>query len=420
MSLDNILIEDELPVKTSQTETTPGIRNLNSLVDEGFDVIEDESADKAVVLKAPEDGRALNNDVPNERLFEAPIVEQELPKFTAEFEIQADKVNTLTDVLKIQNDITERGTISTEDIAQIDSIIPGFVNEENPIEQYTQLPSKTNLQEGLNDIDTALEKQYDDLRLSIKELTENYLKRNSGIAEQINKKFVASISALNKAHAELLFYSEKEGIENICFILNNGMRWNKFLNTSITGTDTISSDDASTNPFDNTFVATYINKIKEVDSDSSVINTIDKLITSSGSAICFGRDFYEFTNDGLKEYSITEYDKKFGYMCSWPSYGKLYDVLGGVMIREVITGLINVVASNIGKITETASLSAQAQEQDEPIIEKIKQLTLVSALINKATQENRKAITFLNALFDLYFIYTDMTKQLAEKQKPVQ
>ena len=429
--LDNPHLEETIEVKASETVDTGDtqeetkVTNLNSLADDGFDVIPDDPEPEGTLLTQPKPDRMpAKNDVPDEKLFEEPIVEGEVPKFEAEFEIQADKANALSDIVRIQSDIEHKGAISVEDIKQVDSILPGFVNDEHPAEQYTALPTKTNYQEGLNNIDNYLEKQYDDLRVSIKDLTEQYLRANSTLIENINKKFTAGITVMNKAYAQLLFNTQKQDASQVVYLLNNGLRWSGFLSTSVIAPTSnevaVSSGNTIEEKFKNTFVKPYIDRIIEVAiNDGGGLQTFGYMGYSGGSFVMLNRNLYQLTDEGIVPSNNVKFEELYGYFYAYPTYGTILDVLVNGSAIQVLNKLTSVIEANLNLITESVNNSASAQTQEEPIAIKIKNLSLVSAMINKAIHDNNTIAGFMENVFSMYQIYGDMIKELAEKNKPV-
>lgn len=396
---------------TPDAGQTP-VQNLNSLVDDGFDFIEDpeELQIEGKVFVAPEKDNAIdNNIIPSEKLFDSPLVEQELPKVQAEFEIHADKLDTLTELIKIQSEIKEKGLISVEDIAQVDAIIPGFVDEENPKELYTVVPTKTNLNQGLADIDTVLEKQYDDMRTSISDLIEQYMKMNSSIGDTLTKKFYKAVSDLNTVYAQLLFVTQKDDISQIAIILNNGMRLSKFLNTSISScNNAISSNDSDDhNPYKDSFVYPYMKRIKDIDQENGAISLLYQFNNTSGLIYTVLDDLFKSSDDSYAGYAIF-------------NYNDLYRTLMGRIGREAVVKMIDAVKENLSSITECKEAFDEAQSAEKPIALRIRDLTEVSSKVNQAVHQNKQLVSLLVSFYDTYQVFIDFFKDLTEKQKPVE
>ena len=402
--------------------TEPKVQNLNSILDDGFDVIEDTPEQSTgTVLAANELQEKNDNQAPSSSLFEGPIVERELPGFNAQFEIQADRAQVLGEVLKIQNDIQNRGTISTEDIAQIDAVLPGFVSDERPIEQYTQEPSKVNLDQGLNDVDTVLEKNYDDLRTSTASVAEQYLKLNNGLPELINKKFYQTLSALNQSYAEFLALTQKDDISQVSYILNNGMRLSKFFNSPAVTSDPVCSTSGDADPFANTFVDPFIKAIAKIDEGSKSLSTLAFYKTTANRYLFTSRKVYLVDQGQVTETTEDAANKEcntYGFYGTL-SYGELYSFVLGSSCRELISTIIKTISRNLDSISICATKAKEVQEENIHLVDKISNLARLSTTINDCTRNNFVFILFLESLFGFANVFIELIKELTAKQTPV-
>ena len=426
MSLENPLITDTVDVKGTVIETTGGVGNLNSIMEDGFDVIPDEIADESPLLVQPKHGEPASNKVSNRRLFDGPIVERELPEFNGKFEIQADKVSVLSDVIRIQNNIQQAGVISTEDIAQVDAIVPGFVNDENPIAQYTAAPSKTNLEEGLNDIDTMLEHQYDGLRLSQIELAQSYLRLNNGMTELIRRKFQERIIELNKGYAQLLFFSQRDDLAQVNFILNNGMKLRYFLDMPLYDDRPYSASPAgasSKDPLEGTFVQALANKLRALHDKGDATYAVSSCLRTNGQFLRTNGCLFERQEDDTYRHIVNSKNAQeagiFEYRLD-VTYGDLFQFVIGPRCVEILRCILKTIERNIEGIKYTVETVELVQESKEHIATRVKQLIDTSSWINQHVQENTRLVRVLDDLFGLMDIYKEFICQLAEKQKPIE
>ena len=114
-----------------------------------------------------------------------------------------------------------------------------------------------------------------------------------------------------------------------------------------------------------------------------------------------------------------KFEELYGYFYAYPTYGTILDVLVNGSAIQVLNKLTSVIEANLNLITESVNNSTSAQTQEEAIAIKIKNLSLVSAMINKAIHDNNTIAGFMENVFSMYQIYGDMIKELAEKNKPV-
>lgn len=94
-----------------------------------------------------------------QELFGDSIIPGEVPNLNAEFEIVEQRRNALDDFKSVALDIESKQTVCQEDIKLLDSISPGFINEERPIGYFTKLPTKTYLKETLRDMKLHISKE---------------------------------------------------------------------------------------------------------------------------------------------------------------------------------------------------------------------------------------------------------------------
>lgn len=91
-----------------------------------------------------------------EELFGRDVVPGKLPNLKADFVVITQKRDSLTDLSQAAGDIRNKAVISQEDARTLDSIAPGLIHEDNPIEYYTQQPSQTNFRNTLTSVEKRL------------------------------------------------------------------------------------------------------------------------------------------------------------------------------------------------------------------------------------------------------------------------
>lgn len=399
--------------------------NLNSITDDGFSVIEDDDTTKVFV--PPQDTRAAMNKVPNETIFDGTVMERETPNFTGEFEIHADRLQQLGDVVRIQSDIQTRGTISVEDASRIDAIIPGFLNEENPAALYTEAPTRTNLQEGLNNIDTVLEKNYDDLRTSIANLITQYMRINNKVPALLSKRFTAVLSDYNSSYACLLAQTEKTDAADVSFYLNNGKRISTFFEEPLSflindedshhSIEVAHSRDSGTERYENTFMGPYVKQFKEIFKEYRQNRKMQTLVASHGKLYYSGFDYYNVEEGKFSLIEDRDIIQNYEYNSYMSSVGDLMRFLINEEGLRIINAFINDFLFNTNEINVCNEASAKIQETEQPITLKIKELMEVSAKVNGYIQKNNTSLQTLEIIFGLIQVFTNLVKGLTEKTK---
>jgi hypothetical protein len=92
-------------------------------------------------------------------LFGKDIVPNELPDLNAEIILVDEVANKITDASGVYDSITNAHAISQESILEIDSILPGYLNENEIIEYYTKTPTLTRYETATNKIGYEIAKQ---------------------------------------------------------------------------------------------------------------------------------------------------------------------------------------------------------------------------------------------------------------------
>lgn len=92
-------------------------------------------------------------------LFGDEIIPGEVPNLNAEFEIIEQRRNALDDFKSVALNIEEKKSVCQEDIKLLDSISPGFINDERPIGYFTKLPTKTYFEETIRDMNLHISKE---------------------------------------------------------------------------------------------------------------------------------------------------------------------------------------------------------------------------------------------------------------------
>lgn len=413
-------------------EEVTAVANLNSLVeDDPF--AEAASDDKEILITQPElndrplvdetnvvDDHINNDVVSNSRLFDGITVDNQLPKVDAQFEIQADRALQLPEILRLQSAIRDGGAISQESIMQIESIAPGFINAENPINQYTETPTKVHLEEGLQDIDTYLEKQYDDIRTSINELAEAYIKVNGHLPDAVNKRYYDCISMYNKTYAQLLYHSGKDEIAQIGMYLNNGMK----LHTYLSEFNCCEGDiDSTLNVAKDTFIYPYMKEFWDI-MRAFNYSTYDYALMESipKPHLKMPGELYDLEGDKLcickRQYNYGDPNDPTDYHKNYSVESLIYSLLGN-KFRSIIAGLIRIARANMARITDATKTSAEVQASSEHISMKIKDLTVISSTINTHVRENQIIFRWLDMTFSVYDLFIRLLEDLLKKVKPV-
>lgn len=152
-----------------------------------------------IVLKVNEFADEADSKEPSViDLFGFGVVPGEVPNFNGEFEIIEQKKNTLDDIVDIRNNISRKQSISQEDICLLDSVIPGFINENRMLQMFTKHSSQTLLRETSLAVENIIENEKNEIDETLKKHIENLILRNNelttlfktGLSDRLTNQFV--------------------------------------------------------------------------------------------------------------------------------------------------------------------------------------------------------------------------------------
>lgn len=379
--------------------------NLNGLI-EPLEQIPDADEDKTVLGATDAATTTETNDrLPVDKLFKTPIVDGEVPSPIQEYEISADRHEALESLIRIAAEIRHRNAISQEDIAQIESAKPGFISEENPIGLYTRQPSQTQLKESLSQVDALIEKDYDDLRLSLKELVENYVKNNSDTPKLIQSKYTSCVCTFNKTYAQLLHAS---GVSDLCqlgIILDDGTRLSKVLKTKLY--EYINCEKSITSPLLKDYLARFDKELGE----SGVLQNVDLLRSTSGECLYISNVPYSIVEGEEGSISLDKLTRM--PECRYTStIDSVLAFLLSPMCRSLVHKLVVVYSTNIDYIKTAQRQAEDIQSESTPTAIKVQKLLTAIADINSAIALNRGICIVLNDLYTLYSVHLDLVDKL--------
>lgn len=370
---------------------------FNTMVDDVFDEIDDTkpiidaTAGRDITDKVAGEGVIKDEDV-----FYSEGARGQLPKVKTDFIISADRARDMASALKAQSAIKDRGTISTEDISSINAAIPGLINDDNPLEQYTKIASKTHVAEGLASISNLLEQQYDELRIAIKELCSKYIALNSQTADNIQSKFWKVLTDLNQTQAKLLVKCGCSDLDQISYIFNDHTQLGQWLLTSIY--DWKERDGAHK---ENTFTAPM-----QLYPDSQQDRIVVRLVESRGRHCVVGMKTISFDEElaGFTGRPTSVYGE--------PLYKELLEYLIGDGAKTTVNAARNTYIKNLGDIQTLGESIKDVEGSNIPLAVKIKEITDITTKVNELVAFNSTLVMILGAIFKKHNDYQVMLDAL--------
>lgn len=370
---------------------------FSTMVDDVFDTIDDTkpnidaTQDKDITDKVPGEGVIKDEDV-----FYSEGARGELPKVKSDFIISADRARSMTDALRAQSAIKDRGTISTEDISSINTAIPGLISDDNPLEQYTKVASKTHVAEGLASISNLLEQQYDELRIAIKELCSKYIALNSQTADNIQSKFWKVLTDLNQTQAKLLVKCGCSDLDQISYIFNDHTQFGQWLLSSVYSWRT-----CDINPSDSNFTAPM-----RLDPDKPQDRIIQQLVESRGRRCIIGTKSIAFDGE------LAVFANSIVVAHVDPLYKELLEYLIGDGAKTTVNAARNTYIKNLGDIQTLGESIKDVEDSNVPLAVKIKEITDITTKVNELVAFNATLVMILGSVFKKHNDYQVMLDAL--------
>lgn len=223
--------------------------------------------------------------LPDSAFFDTIALSGEVPQFAPVFVEQQGKAENLVDLATTQNQIQAQGAISVENALVVDSLSPGFINDNNPAALYSKTPSKTQYNESLLSIAASVDSQYALLKSSIEETTAQFYSAASESRTRILAAMVTGLTNVNRSIAKALACYDREDPCQIPYIFNNKKRLGDLLRESfndLTGDGVVDTALVLKNPYDDTLAAPHLEKLRKItNGNRDLIDTIELLLYSN-------------------------------------------------------------------------------------------------------------------------------------------
>lgn len=154
----------------------------------------------------------------NDELFGIGAVKGEVPNINVQLKLVQEKIDNALELIDIKSKCISVEAICAADAAIINSVSPGFLNENRPLGFFTQDPSRTMLNETLNAISTSTDTAVLKTSVVLNEVLdttiaafEKVLKSYEGVVEKTLNRLVSSKAiALSKlSDSSLVSYLEE-------------------------------------------------------------------------------------------------------------------------------------------------------------------------------------------------------------------
>lgn len=271
--------------------------------------------------------------LPDSAFFDTIALNGEVPRFAPVFVEQQGKAENLVDLATTQNQIQAQGAISVENALVVDSLSPGFINDNNPAALYSKTPSKTQYNESLLSIAASVDSQYALLKSSIEETTGQFYSAASESRTRILAAMVTGLTNVNRSIAKALACYDRDDPCQIPYIFNNKKRLGDLLRESFT--DLIGDGVAETalvlkNPYDDTLAAPHLEKLRKItNGNRDLIDTIELLLYSKVDNLIRLNGTQYLIEDGYLKPNPPDADSKF----ERSTMARIVELLGSDKLR---------------------------------------------------------------------------------------
>lgn len=206
-------VEQELPGKDKLDITVDQFKTIDPSTMQPGD---NQPAAPKVVLQVGEDevddqGNSIKPTV--SELFGEDVVPNELPDLNAKIVLMETKQNTITDATSTLNTIKFNGAISQEDIQEINSILPDYLNDNERIEYYTKTPTLTRYTTAVNTIGFKIADQKQE-QLTLTVDTFSLLKDSIVKTQTYLKETLVDTNSVRKDHTTMLLEFIEENLKD--------------------------------------------------------------------------------------------------------------------------------------------------------------------------------------------------------------
>lgn len=288
--------------------------NLNDDIDEGLPALEEDVVDvneqtdiidiptsnptqpdpDPVVLKTNDSADTRDFIEPSTSdLFGIGVVPGELPNFNGEFEIIQRRKNDLKDFADVKETIQNKRSISQEDARLLDTLIPGFINNNRLIEFYTKDNSQTLLRESIVAMENIIKNEENQLEERLKIHISNLINRYNNLIILYKTDFLDKLSSQSNEVKNLL--------ENV--VIFNDNVFHKYFKEDIVFGDMLSTPINELNSEQLTNVSYIKDLIDEIKKHYNDVNLKSYLISfryNSAGSLVFVNNRSEDIHNGIK------------------------------------------------------------------------------------------------------------------------
>lgn len=370
------------------------VSNLNELI---------EDTEPEVVLDATDESKTTedNKRVSETKLFTSAIVPGKVPESVQEFEMSADRLKDTVRLVRHAAEIKDRGIVSQEDMQLAYSLSKEVISEDCPIGIYTQAPTKTNINQALSNIDTAIEHNWDEIRQALLNHISTYTQLNTDYISSVESKLAAYYTQGHALMERILKEHGCNDLELVQIVLNNGMTLKQLLRSEIFN---------SSLNVKGTFAEEILTKAQNVLS-SGFLDTYNTAIDSKGANIKLGMNNYTFKDtDGVITLEPSGHSEGYRPAC----HGEVLTWLAGSQAQGLLQNVLACYGSYLGAIGQEAKAIEALTASNEPIAFKLKAAMNISSRVSSLMGLNQKLSVYIGQYFELYDLYLALLQKLSE------
>ena len=355
--------------------------------------------------------------LPDSAFFAGTAVAGEVPQFAPVFIEQKEQAEQLVDLAATQNQIQSQGAISVENALVVDSLMPGFINDNNPKELFTKSPTKTQYSESLLSIAAQVDSQYAQLKSSIEETTAKFYTAANETRTRLMGLMVCGLTDLNRAIAKALVTFDREDPCQIPYIFNNRKKLGDLLRNrfqSWIGDGVELDDEQHACPYDGTAAAPHLAKLREITKNNrDLIDTIESLLYSGvDNLIRLNGTQYSIT-DGKLERTGTIARFQF----ERTTMARIIELLASNELRDRFKQLDEVFIGYQSYFQSVPTLIAEIEKnQEQSTFDKLQAITALSGNCVTGQMHIQAIVNIVSGMVGIMQVMACMFTDLREQQ----
>lgn len=340
----------------------------------------------------------------------------EVMKFAPVFVEQKEQAEHLVDLASTQNQIQAQGAISVENALVVDSLMPGFINENNPQALFTKTPTKTQYSESLLSIASQVDSQYAQLKTAIEENTAAFFTTAGDSRNVLQQALVTGLIEINRVIAKALNRYDREDPCQIPYIFNNRKKLADLLRDSFhdfTGDGVKIEGETNTCPYAGTLAQGHLEKLRDITSNNrDLLDTIELLLYSEQNDLIRLNGGQYIVEDGKAVSTTIEADFKY----QGATMARIVDLLASNGLRDRLQKLDEVYVNYQNYFQTVPALIAEIEKDEkQSTFAKLGAITSISSNCITAQMHIQAIINIVGGFVGIMSVMSGLFNDLSDQ-----